>query len=29
MEMMTMSATSTDFFNVSVEQGATNYHISI
>lgn len=29
MEMMTMSATSTDLFNVSVEQGATNYHISI
>lgn len=26
---MTMSATSTDLFNVSVEQGATNYHISI
>lgn len=29
MEMMTMSVTSTDLFNVSVEQGATNYHISI
>ncbi len=29
MEMMTMSATSTDLFNVSVDQGATNYQISI
>jgi len=29
MEMMTMSATSTDLFNVSVEKGSTNYQISI
>ncbi len=28
MEMMTMSATSTDLFNVSVENGTVNYHIS-
>lgn len=28
MEMMTMSATSTDLFNVSVENGFVNYHIS-
>lgn len=28
MEMMTMSATSTDLFNVSVENGSVNYHIS-
>lgn len=29
MEMMTMSATSTDLFNVSVDKGSTNYNISI
>ncbi|WP_297646982.1 hypothetical protein [uncultured Treponema sp.] len=29
MEMMTMSATSTDLFNVSVEKGSANYQISI
>lgn len=28
MEMMTMSATSTDLFNVSLENGSVNYHIS-
>jgi hypothetical protein len=28
MEMMTMSATSTDLFNVSVDKGYSNYHVS-